>query len=83
MSSHASSPSPTSIMEERPTRKQDLDLKESHFEVFRREEISGRAFLKLIEEKFRSIGFKLGTAAVLTDFIEELTEQKNTKFLVI
>ncbi|CAG8671629.1 11299_t:CDS:2, partial [Paraglomus occultum] len=57
-------------------RRQDLDLKESHFKIFRQEEISGRAFLNTTKEEFRSYGLKGGTVTVLVDFIEEITNQK-------
>jgi len=33
-------------------RKKDLKLKESHFKILRKEEITGLAFLELTEEKF-------------------------------
>ncbi|PKK61372.1 hypothetical protein RhiirC2_870595 [Rhizophagus irregularis] len=39
--------------------RKDLKLKETHFKILRKEEITGLAFLKLTKEDFRSIGFAL------------------------
>ncbi|POG81185.1 hypothetical protein GLOIN_2v1511378 [Rhizophagus irregularis DAOM 181602=DAOM 197198] len=77
MSSQASSPaSPASITEEIPTRTmKDLKLKESHFKILRKEEITGLAFLKLTKEDFHSIGLTLGPATVLAEFIEGLSQK--------
>jgi len=35
---------------------EDLQLNETHFEILRNEEIAGRDFLKVTEEKLRSYG---------------------------
>src|ERR1044071_9256622 len=37
--------------------KKDLKLKESHFKILRKEEITSLAFFKLTKEDFHSIGF--------------------------
>ncbi|RHZ62890.1 hypothetical protein Glove_334g16 [Diversispora epigaea] len=58
--------SPISITEERPTRTM----------IFRKEEISGRAFLELTREDFRSIGFALRTATIFAGFANELMNKK-------
>ncbi|POG57967.1 hypothetical protein GLOIN_2v1823265 [Rhizophagus irregularis DAOM 181602=DAOM 197198] len=50
--------------------RKDLKLKETHFKILRKEEITGLAFLKLTKEDFRSIGFALGPATVLAEIIE-------------
>jgi hypothetical protein len=42
----------------------------------------GSSFLKLIEEKFRSCGMKVGSAAVLADFAKERTEQKKVILII-
>jgi hypothetical protein len=55
--------------------RKDLKLKESHFKILRKEEITGLAFLKLTKEDFRSIGFALGPATVLAEFIEGLGQK--------
>ena len=36
--------------------RKDLKLKESHFKILRKEEITGRSFLKLTEEKLERYG---------------------------
>ena len=56
--------------------RRDLKLKDGHFKILRKEEISGRDFLKTTKDEFRSIGFALGPAKRLADFIDELHEQK-------
>ena len=55
--------------------RKDLKLKESHFKTLRKEEITGLAFLKLTKEDFRDIGFALGPATVLVEFIEGLSQK--------
>ena len=55
--------------------RKDLKLKETHFKILRKEEITGLAFLELTEEKFRSIGFTLGPATTLAKFIEGLSQK--------
>ena len=51
--------------------RKDLKLKESHFKILRKEEITGRSFLKLTEEKLMQDGMKRGPATVLADFAKE------------
>ena len=80
MSSQASSPaSPTSIMEEISTRTMSDVVKDFNTEelikILRKEKISGLAFLKLTKEEFRDIGFALGPATVLVEFIEGLSQK--------
>ncbi|CAG8615167.1 7819_t:CDS:2 [Paraglomus occultum] len=55
--------------------KKDLKLKESHFKIFRKEEITGSAFLDMTEDRFRSIGLALGPAMALAKFIESLDQK--------
>jgi len=55
--------------------RKDLKLKETHFKILRKEEITGLAFLKLTKEDFRSIGFALGPATVLVEFNEGLSQK--------
>ena len=52
--------------------RKDLKLKESHFKIL---EIAGSDFLKLTKEDFRDIGFALGPATVLVEFIEGLSQK--------
>ena len=56
-------------------RKKDLKLKESHFKIFRQEEISGLVFLDMTKEDFRDIGFAWGPAKILAKFIEDLRQK--------
>src|SRR6185312_16272926 len=56
-------------------RKKNLKLKESHFKIFRKEEITGSAFLDMTKDEFRSIGLALGPAKALVKFIEALGQK--------
>jgi hypothetical protein len=53
----------------------ELQLIDEDFDIIRRERITGRSFLKLIEEKLRSYGMKGGPASDLADFVEKLREK--------
>ncbi|CAG8572120.1 8527_t:CDS:2 [Ambispora leptoticha] len=55
---------------------EDLQLNDAHFEILRKEEISGRNFLKLSKQDFRDCGFKVGPATTLADFAKEVKEKK-------
>ena len=55
--------------------RKDLKLKESYFKILQKEEIIGLAFLELTEEKFRSIGFILGSVTTLAKFIKGLGQK--------
>jgi len=55
--------------------RKDLKLKETHFKILRKEEITGRSFLKLTEEKLERYGMKGGPATVLVEFIESLSQK--------
>jgi hypothetical protein len=57
---------------------QNLKLDDDDFTILRKEKISGSTFLKLTEDKFRSIGLPLGPASILADAAEEL----KTKILI-
>ena len=56
-------------------KKKNLKLEESHFEILRKEEISGLAFLDTTKEEFRSYGLKAGPATTLAKFIEGLNQK--------
>ena len=58
-------------------RGQDLDLNEENLEIIRKEKVNGRAFLKVTEEKLRSIGLALGPATTLADSKERGEERLN------
>ncbi|RHZ80834.1 hypothetical protein Glove_131g31 [Diversispora epigaea] len=51
-------------------RRKDLKLKESHFEIFQQEEITGRVFLTTSKKEYRDIGFSFGIASLLSDFAQ-------------
>jgi len=53
-------------------RAKDLQLNEAHFKILRKEEINGRSFFKLTEQKLERYGMKGGPATVLADFAEEI-----------
>ena len=56
-------------------KRKDLKLKESHFKILYKEEITSLAFFKLTKENFHSIGFALDPATVLAKFIEGLGQK--------
>jgi hypothetical protein len=56
-------------------KRKDLKLKKSHFKILCKKEITGLAFLKLTKENFCSIGFALGLAIVLAEFIEGFSQK--------
>ncbi|CAG8646170.1 7942_t:CDS:2, partial [Paraglomus occultum] len=62
-------------------RKKDLKLKESHFKIFRKEEITGLDFLDMTKEEFRDIGFALG-ACYKTGKIYRGSRAKTKKLFV-
>jgi hypothetical protein len=47
-------------------KEEDLELSEKIFEILEKEEITGRAFLKITEEKLRSYGMPGGLQTLLT-----------------
>ncbi|SRR6266516_4424876 len=55
---------------------EDLQLSDAHFEILRKEEITGRDFLKTSKDEFRSYGMKGGPATRLVDFAKEVKEKK-------
>ena len=55
-------------------KKKNLKLEESHFEILRKEEISGLTFLDTTKKDFRS-GLKAGPATTLAKFIEGLGQK--------
>lgn len=58
----------------------DLKLDENDEEIIRKEKLTGRAFLKVTEEKLRSTGLGLGPASDLADFAKECKEKKLRSF---
>ncbi|CAG8820232.1 3821_t:CDS:2, partial [Gigaspora margarita] len=66
----------TTAMEDSSTlahvKEEDLDLSETAIKILEKEEINGRDFLKISEEKLRSIGMVLGPASRLSDFAKDL-----------
>ena len=55
--------------------RKNLKLDKDDIKILRKEKISGLAFLKLTKEDFRSIGFALGPATVLVEFIKSLSQK--------
>jgi hypothetical protein len=62
------------------SKEEDLELSETAIKILEKEEITGRAFLKITEEKLRSIGLGLGPASDLADFAKELGKRKLKAF---
>ncbi|RGB21918.1 hypothetical protein C1646_731560 [Rhizophagus diaphanus] len=61
-------------------KEQNLKLEEKHFDILRKEEITGLSFLDLNEEKFRSVGFALGPATLLAKEAKALKEKPKRAF---
>ncbi|CAG8789950.1 hypothetical protein C2G38_2035794 [Gigaspora rosea] len=57
-------------------KRKDLGLKETNYEILRKEEISGSIFPNLTEAKFRSMGLPFGPAIILAEFTEKIKSQK-------
>jgi hypothetical protein len=56
--------------------KEDLEINDKIIKILEKEEINGRAFLKLTEEKLCAVGLGLGPATILVDFAKECREKK-------
>src|SRR5438876_250648 len=61
-------------------KEEDLGLSEKALEILENEEVDGRAFLKMTEQKFRDCGLKVGPAVKLADFAKECKEKKLKAF---
>ncbi|PKY45850.1 hypothetical protein RhiirA4_542898 [Rhizophagus irregularis] len=61
-------------------KEQNLKLEKKHFDILRKEEITGLSFLDLSEEKFRSVGFALGPATLLAKEVQTLKEKPKRAF---
>ncbi|RIA93458.1 hypothetical protein C1645_874137 [Glomus cerebriforme] len=55
---------------------QGLGLSETAIKILEEEEIDGRAFLKMTEQRFRDYGMKGGPAVKLVEFAKECKEKK-------
>jgi hypothetical protein len=60
-------------------REQNLKLDEKHFEVFRAQEITGLAFLKLTKKELEKCGLKSGPAIIITGLIKKITNEVQSK----
>src|SRR5438045_508923 len=58
----------------------DLGLSETALKILEEEEIDGRAFLKMTEQRFRDYGMKGGPAVKLVEFAKECKEKKLKAF---
>ncbi|GES90374.1 hypothetical protein GLOIN_2v1502041 [Rhizophagus clarus] len=61
-------------------KEEDLGLDEDDLEIFRKQKITGRAFLKTSKEEFERYGMLGGPATVLADFAKECKEKKLRAF---
>lgn len=59
---------------------EDLNLNDTHFEVMRSEEITGRTFLLMTEDKLMRAGLKMGPASVLVGFARDIKEKTTDTF---
>ena len=58
----------------------DLGLSETALKILEEEEIDGRAFLKMTEQRFRDYGMKGGPAVKLVEFAKECKDKKLRAF---
>jgi hypothetical protein len=61
-------------------KEEDLELSETAIKILEKEEITGRAFLKITKEELRSYGMPGGPASDLADFAKELGKRKLKSF---
>ena len=59
---------------------EDLGLSESALKILENEEVNGRAFLDMSEQKFRDCGLKIGPAVTLAKFAKDCKEKKKRAF---
>ncbi|CAG8780425.1 13165_t:CDS:2, partial [Racocetra fulgida] len=60
--------------------KGDLQLDDTHIEILRKEEVTGRVFLNSTKQDFIDNGLKSGPAKRLADFVKEVKEKKLKNF---
>ncbi|GBB98771.1 hypothetical protein RclHR1_33160001 [Rhizophagus clarus] len=61
-------------------KEEDLGLDDDDLEIIRNENVTGRAFLDMTEQKFRDCGLKIGPAVTLAKFAKECKEKKLRAF---
>src|ERR1051325_2568438 len=61
-------------------KEEDLGLDDDDLEIFRKQKITGRAFLKTSKEEFERYGMLGGPATVLADFAKECKDKKLKAF---
>ena len=61
-------------------KEEELELSETVIKILEKEEVNGRDFLKVTEEKLRSYGMAGGPATRLADFAKECKEKKLRSF---
>ena len=59
---------------------EDLELSDTVIKILEKEEVNGRDFLKITEEKLRSYEMPGGPATRLADFAKECKEKKKRAF---
>src|SRR4051794_35675771 len=57
-------------------KEEDLELSETAIKILEKEEVNGRDFLKVTEEKLRSYGMAGGPAMRLANFAKECKEKR-------
>src|SRR5436309_13212131 len=61
-------------------KEEDLELDDDDLEIIRKQKVNGRDFLKITEEKLRSIRLGLGPASRLADFAKECKDKNLRSF---
>ena len=62
------------------SKEEDLELVQEDYDIIEKERVTGRAFLKITEEKLRSYGMPGGPSSDLADFAKELGKRKLKSF---
>src|SRR3954447_10927411 len=62
-------------------KEEDLELSETAIKILEKEEVNGRDFLKVTEEKLRSYGMPEGSASNIAVFAKECKDKKLKVFL--
>ncbi|CAG8832722.1 21171_t:CDS:2, partial [Racocetra persica] len=57
-------------------KKKNLELKDSSYEILKKQEIPGSVFSDFTEDEFRSMGLPFGPAKILADFTKKIRTQK-------
>src|SRR5947207_13535759 len=61
---------------------EEIQLDEDDLDIIREKKVSGRAFIKLTEDKLEEWGVADGSVLAIVDFVEELRGEECGKYLL-